>query len=67
MERLPHRLTADIAAGGFWFTLGSTLTPFYHAYGAYAPDPTKEYEGLTSKGFHASYGQYTRYNQVFLN
>lgn len=42
--------------GGFWFTLGSTLTPFYNAYGAYAPDPTKPYEGLTSKGFHASYG-----------
>ncbi|KAL8679903.1 MAG: hypothetical protein Q9224_000096 [Gallowayella concinna] len=42
--------------GGFWFTLGSTLTPSYNAYGAYASDPTKPYEGLTSKGFHASYG-----------
>ncbi|KAI4204860.1 MAG: hypothetical protein LQ350_000926 [Teloschistes chrysophthalmus] len=41
--------------GGFWFTLGSTLTPFYNAYGAYAPDPTKPYEGLTSEGFHASF------------
>ncbi|KAL8952285.1 MAG: hypothetical protein Q9222_001816, partial [Ikaeria aurantiellina] len=41
--------------GGFWFTLGSTLTPFYNAYGAYASDPTKPYEGLSSEGFHASY------------
>ncbi|KAI4245984.1 MAG: hypothetical protein L6R40_002200 [Gallowayella cf. fulva] len=42
--------------GGFWFTLGSTLTPFYNAYGAYSSDPTKPYEGLASEGFHASYG-----------
>ena len=40
--------------GGFWFTLGSTLTPAFNAYGAYAPssDPSA---GLTSAGFHASY------------
>ncbi|KAL8728288.1 MAG: hypothetical protein Q9166_005495 [cf. Caloplaca sp. 2 TL-2023] len=42
--------------GGFWFTLGSTLTPSYNAYGAYSADPMKPYEGLTSDGFHASYG-----------
>ncbi|KAL8704915.1 MAG: hypothetical protein Q9201_001948 [Fulgogasparrea decipioides] len=42
--------------GGFWFTLGSTLTPFYNAYGAYASDPTKLYQGITSEGFHASFG-----------
>lgn len=44
------------AAGGFWFTLGSTLTPSFNAYGAYAKDPTEPWEGLTSDGFHASYG-----------
>ncbi|KAL8944367.1 MAG: hypothetical protein Q9211_000601 [Gyalolechia sp. 1 TL-2023] len=54
--RLPRSPNADVAAGGFWFTLGSTLTPFYNAYGAYASDPTKPYEGLASEGFHASYG-----------
>lgn len=48
--------SADDAAGGFWFTLASTLTPFFNAYGAYASDPTKPYEGLASEGFHASYG-----------
>ncbi|KAL8991559.1 MAG: hypothetical protein Q9177_000059 [Variospora cf. flavescens] len=42
--------------GGFWFTLGSTLTPSFNAYGAYAKDPTEPWEGLTSDGFHASYG-----------
>ncbi|KAL8769710.1 MAG: hypothetical protein Q9209_004326 [Squamulea sp. 1 TL-2023] len=42
--------------GGFWFTLGSTLTPSFNAYGAYSSDPSKPYEGLTSAGFHASYG-----------
>ncbi|KAI4093030.1 MAG: hypothetical protein LQ344_003177 [Seirophora lacunosa] len=42
--------------GGFWFTLGSTLTPSFNAYGAYARDPTEPWEGLTSEGFHASYG-----------
>ncbi|KAL8841803.1 MAG: hypothetical protein Q9176_002990 [Flavoplaca citrina] len=42
--------------GGFWFTLGSTLTPAFNAYGAYASDPLKPHEGLASAGFHASYG-----------
>ncbi|KAL8968423.1 MAG: hypothetical protein Q9197_004891 [Variospora fuerteventurae] len=42
--------------GGFWFTLGSTLTPSFNAYGAYAKDPNEPWEGLTSDGFHASYG-----------
>ncbi|KAI4144818.1 MAG: hypothetical protein LQ341_002551 [Variospora aurantia] len=42
--------------GGFWLTLGSTLTPSFNAYGAYAKDPTEPWEGLTSDGFHASYG-----------
>lgn len=48
---------SDGAVGGFWFTLGSTLTPSFNAYGAYARDPTEPWEGLTSEGFHASYGE----------
>lgn len=43
--------------GGFWFTLGATLTPGFGAYAAYAADPTKPMDGLTSPGFHASYGE----------
>lgn len=50
------RLMLMVLKGGFWFTLGSTLTPSFNAYGAYSADPTKPYEGLTSAGFHASYG-----------
>ncbi|KAM0801754.1 GPR1/FUN34/YaaH-class plasma membrane protein-like protein [Usnea florida] len=42
--------------GGFWFTLGSTLTPSFNAYGAYAADPNQPTQGLTSPGFHASFG-----------
>ena len=43
--------------GGFWLTLGSTLTPAFNAYGAYAkPDPTTTTAGIDSAGFHASYG-----------
>ncbi|KAG6988994.1 GPR1/FUN34/YaaH-class plasma membrane protein [Physcia stellaris] len=41
--------------GGFWFTLGSTLTPAFNAYGAYSPDDNIAH-GLTSEGFHATYG-----------
>lgn len=43
--------------GGFWFTLGSTLTPAFNAYGAYAADPNQPAQGLTSVGFHASFGK----------
>ncbi|KAL6717161.1 hypothetical protein ACLMJK_005076 [Lecanora helva] len=42
--------------GGFWFTLGATLTPAFNAYGAYATDPNNIAEGLTSPSFHASFG-----------
>jgi len=43
--------------GGFWFTLGATLTPSFNAYGAYGAHPTTTdpSAGLTSAGFHASY------------
>ena len=43
--------------GGFWFTLGATLTPAFGAYAEYAADPANPSSGLTSAGFHASYGK----------
>ena len=43
--------------GGFWFTLGATLTPAFGAYAEYATDPNNPSTGLTSPGFHASYGE----------
>ena len=43
--------------GGFWFTLGATLTPAFNAYGAYSSDPTNPSLGLQSAGFHASFGK----------
>ncbi|MCJ1277196.1 hypothetical protein MMC21_005006 [Puttea exsequens] len=42
--------------GGFWFTLGATLTPAFNAYGEYATDPNNIATGLTSRQFHASFG-----------
>ncbi|KAK3176789.1 hypothetical protein OEA41_008114 [Lepraria neglecta] len=42
--------------GGFWFTLGATLTPAFNAYGEYATDPNNIATGLTSPSFHASFG-----------
>lgn len=42
--------------GGFWFTLGATLTPAFNAYGEYATDPNNIATGLTSPAFHASFG-----------
>jgi len=46
--------------GGFWFTLGGTLTPSFNAYGAYVADasglPSGPNDGITSPGFHASFG-----------
>ena len=42
--------------GGFWFTLGATLTPAFNAYGAYSTDPNNPALGLQSPGFHASFG-----------
>lgn len=49
-------VTLILALGGFWFTLGSTLTPSFNAYGEYAPANHPAAEGLTSPGFHASFG-----------
>jgi len=44
--------------GGFWFTLGATLTPGFNAYGEYATDPSNIKTGLTSPAFHASFGKH---------
>ena len=42
--------------GAFWLTLASTLTPYYYAYGSYAPaGSTSEAAGLTTVGFTASF------------
>ena len=45
--------------GGFFFTLGATLTPAFNAYGAYTSTATTvgagSWDGITSTGFHASY------------
>jgi len=44
--------------GAFWLTFASTLTPFYDAYGAYAPAGATggEAAGLATVGFTASFG-----------
>ena len=44
-------------AGGFWFTLGSTLTPAFNAYGAYVENNpgTDPNAGIDSPAFHASF------------
>ncbi|OAP59513.1 hypothetical protein AYL99_06811 [Fonsecaea erecta] len=42
--------------GGFWFSYGATLLPFFNAFGAYSPDPKDVAAGLESKGFNASFG-----------
>ncbi|KAI9804332.1 MAG: hypothetical protein M1833_007139 [Piccolia ochrophora] len=58
-EGLPSRpliIHANTSQGGFWLAFGSTLQPFYNAYGAYSPDPSKPAEGLESPAFAASFG-----------
>lgn len=40
--------------GGFWFTLGSTLTPGFNAFSTYSGDNYGG--GLQSPGFHAAFG-----------
>ena len=41
--------------GAFWLTFASTLQPFYNAYGAYSPDPTRPGLGLETQSFNASF------------
>ena len=54
--------------GGFWFTLGATLTPGFNAYGAYASDPNNIATGLTSPQFHASFGKISFFaSRIFRN
>lgn len=47
--------------GAFWLTFAATLTPMYNASGAYAPDPTKTYEGASTAGFASTFGFFTLY------
>lgn len=44
-----------IAKGGFWFTLGSTLTPAFNAFNTYATDE----HGLLDPDFRASFGEFS--------
>ncbi|RFU30380.1 hypothetical protein B7463_g5960, partial [Scytalidium lignicola] len=45
-----------VSFGAFWLTFASTLQPFYHAYGSYAPaGSTSEAAGLSTVGFNASF------------
>ncbi|KAI6756716.1 hypothetical protein HG530_011314 [Fusarium avenaceum] len=42
--------------GGFWFSYGGSLIPSFAAYASYAPaDATSSAEGLTTRGFNASF------------
>lgn len=44
--------------GGFWFSYGGSLIPSFAAYASYAPaDATSAAEGLTTRGFNASFGK----------
>ena len=43
--------------GGFWFTFGATLVPWYNAYGAYATDPTNLATGQNAT-FFASFAYF---------
>jgi succinate-acetate transporter protein len=44
--------------GAYFLTYGVTFIPYYNAYGAYSPDPTKPELGLSSPEFFASFGIY---------
>ncbi|KFZ02700.1 hypothetical protein V500_00016 [Pseudogymnoascus sp. VKM F-4518 (FW-2643)] len=41
--------------GGFWFTMGSTLSPGFGSYAAYTPELNTPTLGLTAPGFLASF------------
>lgn len=44
--------------GGWWFTFGATLQPFYGAYSNYAANPvTDPAAGMKTQGFAASFGK----------
>ena len=46
-----------ISFGAFWLTFAATLTPYYEAYGSYAPTgSTSPAAGLQTVGFTASFG-----------
>lgn len=44
--------------GGFWLAFAATLTPSFAAFASYAPsDATSTAEGLTTRGFNATFGE----------
>lgn len=45
-----------IIIGSFYLSLGSTLQPFYGAFGDYSPSPSNPAAGLKTEGFNASFG-----------
>ena len=47
-------------SGGFFLSLGATLTPFFYAYGSYVTDPNNQIQGLQSKMFESSFGMWPR-------
>ncbi|KAK9430116.1 GPR1/FUN34/yaaH family-domain-containing protein [Lipomyces doorenjongii] len=44
--------------GGFWFSFGSTLIPFFNSIGAYSPTGDSQVVGISTKSFQASFGFY---------
>jgi hypothetical protein len=50
-------LTLYFRTGGFWLTMGSTMTPGFGAYAAYSPDQDMPLLGLATPGFLASFGR----------
>jgi hypothetical protein len=46
-------ITKLIVEGGFWFSLGSTLTPAFNAFSTYTTDE----RGLLDRDFRASFGE----------
>ncbi|KAI9678340.1 MAG: hypothetical protein M1817_006286 [Caeruleum heppii] len=50
--------------GGFFLSLGATMTPFFHAYGAYSADAANPAAGLQTEGYQASFGFYMLFMAV---
>jgi len=47
--------------GAFWLTFAATLTPYFNAVAAYAPDPSKPSGGATDPTFLATFGFFQLY------
>ncbi|KAK9357503.1 GPR1/FUN34/yaaH family-domain-containing protein [Lipomyces starkeyi] len=44
--------------GGFWFSFGATLIPYFNSIGAYSPTGDSQVVGVSTKSFQASFGFY---------